>query len=193
MHNYNKECTGCNISLGLDAEVDKRGGIIDLGNKWSLNHYGGQDGFLGWMILQSRFHRMDLADLTTDEAASMGKNIQSINDALRHYWSITFPNDPIQRVYVAYFHESVFGNIPSSQPSQEWHLHIHLIPRTFRLGQLLRRYSDNGSIRAWSIPEIIKLSEGEVPMEYKKTNENMSALVKYLRDRLTRNGSEYRV
>lgn len=184
MPNYHKECKGCNISQGFDSEVDKRGGTIYLANEWLLNHYGAPEGFLGWMILQPRFHRMDLADLTTDEAVSMGKNIQRIDVALRQYWSITFPSDPIQRVYITYFHESVFGNVASNQLSQEWHLHIHLIPRTLRLGQLLRRYSCNGSIRAWSIPDLVRLNEGEIPIEYKKNNENMSTLVKFIRGHL---------
>lgn len=189
MQNYVKGCRGCAISQGCYEEVNDRGGVIELGDDWTLNHYGGPEGFLGWMVLQPRFHRMDIADLTVDEAASMGRKIQSVNEALRQYWSSAFADDPIQRVYVVYFHESVFGKVESTHPSQEWHLHIHLIPRTVRLGQLLRRYSCNGSIRAWSMPEIVKLSEGDVPSEYKKNNENMSALVAHLRSHLIRKAS----
>jgi galactose-1-phosphate uridylyltransferase len=77
--------------------------------------------------------RMELSDLSEHEATSLGRNIQNVDHALRQYWSIRFESDLIQRVYVTYFHDSVFGNSNLDHQSQEWHMHMHLIPRTMRL------------------------------------------------------------
>ena len=120
MKEYNDCCKGCNISRGIEK---KPGGIIDLGGDWILNHFTGDGVFLGWMALQPRFHRMKFTDLTGDETKTLGKNIQNINIALCEYWSIHFPKDPIEKLYVVCFHES-----------EEYHIHIHLIPRTKELG-----------------------------------------------------------
>lgn len=186
MQSYRVGCKSCEISQGVGA-VLRRGGIVELSGNWVLNHYGGDEGFLGWLALSPRFHRRDIADLEADEAMAMGKNIQRVDLALRQYWSITFPNDLVQRVYIAHFHESVFGDTKSTLPSDDWHSHIHLIPRTVRLGGILRRFglkrnNTDESIRAWSMPEIF--CEGDFPPEYKKTTQNMSALMTYLRGQL---------
>jgi len=184
---YREGCKGCGISSGRDTEVNERGGIIDLGNDWTVNHYGGPEGFLGWVVLQPRLHVGDMADLSAGEAASMGKSIRCVGRALREYWRVSFNDDPIERVYVMYFHESVFGIAEQSQLSQdEWHLHLHLIPRTVRLGRILRRFSDNGSIHAWSMPDVVRLSGGDFPKQYHKNNGNMSALISHLRLHLDR-------
>jgi len=120
MKEYKDCCKGCDIS----REIEKKpGGIIDLGGDWILNHFEGGGVFLGWMALQPRFHRMKFTDLTDDETKALGKNIQNINIALCEYWSIRFPKDPIEKLYVVCFHES-----------EEYHIHIHLIPRTKELG-----------------------------------------------------------
>jgi diadenosine tetraphosphate (Ap4A) HIT family hydrolase len=127
---------------------------------------------------------MDLADLTASEAASLGVHIRNVDQALRQYWSARFEKDPIQRVYVAYFHESVFGFSDSNAQSQEWHMHFHIIPRTVELGRVLRGFGPDRSIRAWSIPEVVTGSGTSLPPEYEKTDQNMSALIAELRRHL---------
>lgn len=149
---------------------------------WSLNVYGGGEGFLGWMVLQPRFHRMDWGDLTPEEAAALGPSIQGVTAALREYWGSEFPDDPLQRVYVLFFHETVFGKRQALEPSQEWHLHIHLVPRTFKLGAILR--NDQGYVDVWRIPRI--LETGEIPVEYRKSAEKSRRLMAFLRQRLER-------
>ncbi len=66
---------------------------------------------------------IEIVVLTDDETKALGKNIQNINIALCEYWSTRFPKDPIEKLYVVCFHES-----------EEYHIHIHLIPRTKELG-----------------------------------------------------------
>jgi diadenosine tetraphosphate (Ap4A) HIT family hydrolase len=176
---YNDWCNGCKISRCLKA---RHGGIIETDGNWILNHYAGWEVFFGWMALQSRYHRMELTDLTPDETKALGKNIQNIDLALRQYWSLKFPSDPIQRVYVVYFFES-----------EGYHLHIHLIPRSKKLGQ------DNPSEKAaWKIYTLAPCWNG-FPGEYrlraKESKENdiiehkeeVVALMTYLRSDLSKN------
>jgi diadenosine tetraphosphate (Ap4A) HIT family hydrolase len=181
MDTFKLGCNGCLISQGADVSVNLRGGIIQLEGNWILNHYGGGEGFLGWLILQPRFHRMDLRELEPREAQSLGTNVQSVDRALRQYWNTYFKNDPIQRVYVVYFHESVFRDKEQAEPQEDWHMHFHLIARTKRMGKLLRTFDKAGSIRAWSIPSVLKERGHEFPPEYVKNDENMSRLVSHLR------------
>jgi len=143
---YNDWCNGCKISRCLKA---RHGGIIEMDGNWILNHYAGWEGFFGWMALQSRYHRMELTDLTPDETKALGKNIQNIDLALRQYWSLKFPSDPIQRVYVVYFFES-----------EGYHLHIHLILRSEKLG-----CEDPKEYMAWKTFERTK--KDRFPQEYR--------------------------
>jgi diadenosine tetraphosphate (Ap4A) HIT family hydrolase len=181
---YHDCCKGCRISQGIE-EPRRGGGIIELDGNWILNHYGGDEGFLGWMALQPRFHRMELTDLNTDEANALGKNIQNIDLAMRQYWAIEFPKDPVRRVYVVYFFESAF-----EKSSDKYHLHIHLIPRTEKLGDLLR---EEGKVIAWNIYKLSKPNKSnEFPPEYMAQPENdedrrkVEALMTYLRGQLHR-------
>ncbi|MCI0561665.1 MAG: hypothetical protein MN733_24515, partial [Nitrososphaera sp.] len=137
------------------------------------------------LILQPRFHRMDIQELEPHEAKSLGTNIQLVDRALREYWRVHFPNDDIQRVYVVYFHESVFRKPELNDPEQDWHMHFHLIARTTRIARLLRTFDKAGSIRAWSMPNVVEERADEFPSEYKKDNQNMSQLVTHLRNVLT--------
>ena len=185
MNGFLVGCAGCDISQGVHVDVNQRGGIVELDGNWILNHYGGSEGFLGWMALQPRFHRMELADLTPEEAAALGSNIQKVEAALRQYWLKNFPSDPIQRMYVVYFFESIFDPKPD-----KYHLHLHLIPRTVRLGRLLRRYSCDGSIHAWSVSQIVILNAGDIPDEYKNKNHEKPVLMTYLRACLAQTRAE---
>jgi hypothetical protein len=49
-------CDGCALSQKSDR-------VIHLSGDWVVNHYQGQEGNLGWMVLQPRYHRMCLAEL----------------------------------------------------------------------------------------------------------------------------------
>ena len=173
---YDPNCAGCKRSQGKDDVI---GGIIGLTGEWTLNHLGDAN-FLGWMALQPRCHRMELADLTTGEAAALGCNIQAVEKALRDYWLVNFSDDPIHRVYVVYFFESVFDRKPTT-----FHLHIHLIPRTKLFGNWLQNEDDSGII-AWDIYKIGNPRFGlpALPERYKRTPENVIALMDQLRKNL---------
>ena len=102
-----------------DKSIGKVGGIIPLNGGWQLNHYGGAEGFLGWLVLSPKACRKELTDLSKGEACALGGIIQKIDRILREYWLSRFgKKDPILRVYVVYFFESTGYN-----------LHLHLIPR----------------------------------------------------------------
>ena len=123
---HKKGCKGCDISQGKEQPV---GRTIELDDFWRLNHYQGPEAFLGWLVLQPNRHVMELGELDDSEANAIGRHIKDIDEALRHYWEQTFPEDPIERVYVAYFFESAYDWPPSKH-----HLHFHLVarPRCFR-------------------------------------------------------------
>lgn len=182
---YKDDCKGCKISRGIEEPT---GGIIKLDGNWIINHYGGDEGFLGWIALQSRFHRMELTDLSANEAKALGSNIQNIDVALRQYWSIHFQSDPIRRVYVVYFFESAF-----EESSDKYHLHIHLIPRTERFRPLsiriekthgIEKVEDNVRLIAWNIHQLSK--HQNFPQEYRIGRENVEALMTYLKAYLWR-------
>ena len=54
----NVPCEGCKLA---------REGI-QLPGGWALNHYGGGEGYLGWLAIAPVAHRMTLASLTDVEA-----------------------------------------------------------------------------------------------------------------------------
>jgi hypothetical protein len=101
-------CKGC--------EKANEPNSIDLLGGWSINHYGGEEGYLGWIALQPICHRMSFAELTDDELTALGPNIKSGTEALLG-WN---QEDPVERVYVTYFFEYT---------NDGWHLHLRLIPR----------------------------------------------------------------
>ena len=179
---HNQSCDGCKLSLEKKAIT---GGIVKLGDRWILNQYGGQEGFLGWLALQPYYHRMELTDLDDEETMHLGMYIKKVEIALYEYWAKSFQSDPIERMYVIYFFESCFDKPTPSL----YHLHIHLIPRTKRLGDLLRQYTnDSSSILAW---DIYKLSRHRdtFPYDYQihpihEHEEKIISLMTYLRQRL---------
>jgi len=98
---YKQSCKGCQLSQEqIWPEIG--GKIIELEGDWVLNHYGGSEGFLGWMALQPRYHRTEFTELATDEAQALGENIQIINRGLRGYWQENFSDDPIEQTYITY-------------------------------------------------------------------------------------------
>ena len=88
---------------------------------------------------------MDFDELNGEELTNLGPNIKRIIGSLKRYWEVNFPEDKLKRVYVVYLFEGVFDIEP-----EKYHLHIHLIPRTVRIGQLLRMFGE-GNINAWAI------------------------------------------
>jgi diadenosine tetraphosphate (Ap4A) HIT family hydrolase len=185
---YDANCDGCKRSRGDSVT----GGIVRLGNEWILNHYQGDEGFLGWMALQPRRHRCELAQLEPSELAILGENIQKIDSALQTYWQEHFSNDPIKRVYVVYFYESVYDK---PKPTS-FHLHMHLIPRTKLLDRLLRESPQPGSdptttsstIVAWNIYRVTKYIDFPSEYRYDRRREEdkpkVYDLMNYLRSRL---------
>ena len=78
---YDPKCEGCNISRKRNKALERLPGkiVIDLPGDWTLNHYGGSEGFLGWLALQPRRHVTDLNKLKDDEAYALGRNIKRID------------------------------------------------------------------------------------------------------------------
>ena len=171
MDQYDSRCDGCKISQGLKEPKGKV--LIQLDGGWTLNHYGGTGGFLGWLALQPSNHRMEFSDLLQREAVALGPNIQRIDLALRQYWGTFFKDDPIRRVYALYFHEGPFDKTPSP-----YHLHIHLIPRTQKMDALLRQ-SDGSQIIAWDIYKIS--ATANCPSDYSVDDARAEHLAAYLK------------
>lgn len=171
---YKQGCDGCQRSDGC-GDVADRGGIIRLPGDWILNHYGGREGFLGWMALQPKFHREQLQDLKPAECKELGRAVRNIEEGLRKYWKQHFHRDPLTRMYVLYFSE------------YSEHLHFHLIARPKSIRELtLRRKSCNGyveiqneqvKVEAWNIYLATKCRA--FPAQYKiwKDDEIQKAIV----------------
>ena len=164
-----QSCKGCNI-----IQCPPRGRIIRIGEFRVANHYWGGEGFLGWLALQPRRHCMRLEDLCDSEAREMGAAIRELTKGLKNHWKKEWPEDRLDRVYVTYFFESVFDNNPT-----EYHLHIHLIPRTLKMRSLV---STEGSINCWEIYRISKMDG--FPEEYLRYTERVDKLMDALRENL---------
>lgn len=179
---YSTTCAGCTRSQDLDAVA---GGIAKLPGDWVVNQYCGSEGFLGWLALQPRFHRMALNDLTITEARALGPNILFLDKVLTQYWSNRFPNDPVERVYVIYMFESEFAE-PLHEPEERFHLHIHLIPRTKAFAEPGRlRFTRSGTTcnDGWHMPHLTE--HGVIPEPYRLSPSNCVArasdLMNYIR------------
>lgn len=184
MTTYADGCAGCAISQGL---LPVTGGIVKLSGDWIINQYGGSEGFLGWLALQPRFHRMGLSQLTHDELHSLGPNIRELDLCLTHYWHLQYPADPVARVYVIYFFEDEFREPPALEP---FHLHIHIIPRFQSLGtdeRLRRTENDVKWVDGWRVPALAL--EQKVPGPYDRRSPRWqtraSNLMAYLRHELS--------
>jgi diadenosine tetraphosphate (Ap4A) HIT family hydrolase len=165
-------CKSCDMT---DPQNQPVGGAIQVGEHWLLNQYWGGEGFLGWMALGPKEHRMQLEDLSPEETSEMGTAIQKIKKALKEYWKEVWPEDRFDRLYVTYFFESVFGNKPN-----EYHLHIHLIPRTKKMRALI---SNKGNIVCWDIYKISSMDG--FPEEYLRYEERVLKLMNALRAKIS--------
>jgi diadenosine tetraphosphate (Ap4A) HIT family hydrolase len=175
-------CVSCLASRGMDPSAI--GGAVLLPGGWALTHYRGSEGWLGWLALHPRAHRMQLAELSGREAAALGPNIVRIERALVEYWRHAFADDPIVRMYVVYFFESAFQDPPLPQA---YHLHIHLIPRFGSLAGGMARSADGATwVDAWKVPEVS--ASGHLRENYSRQSsawaERVTALMDHLRQRL---------
>jgi diadenosine tetraphosphate (Ap4A) HIT family hydrolase len=99
-------CLACDVNGGL---IQPPGGVIHVDDLWQADHEL-TPLLRGYVILKPRRHVHHLADLTDDEAATLGPVLRRVLGAMRKAL------DP-ERIYVASFAETVH------------HLHFHLIPR----------------------------------------------------------------
>ena len=149
---------------------------------WVVNQYGGSEGFLGWLALQPRFHRMALSDLTDTEARALGPNIRALDKVLTQFWTNQFPADPVERVYVIYMFESEFAE-PLGRPEERFHLHIHLIPRTKAFAEPGRlRFIRSGTTwnDGWHMPRLA--DHGVIPELYRLSQSNRATRSNNLMD-----------
>jgi diadenosine tetraphosphate (Ap4A) HIT family hydrolase len=153
---FSPQCKACGYVKGEPVP----GGTVSLPGDWFLNHYRGTEGFLGWLALQPCEHRMSIRDVSEKEAKNLGWNIKLVDKFLGYYWENRF-NDPVERLYIAYFFESA--------GSEPFHLHIHLIPR-FR--------SIETRLRAWKIPDATK--SATFPDRYRRDCKHFESEVELL-------------
>jgi len=175
-------CECCTIIGGKGSGFRAKNYIVELEGGWVLNHCGGGNTYLGYLILQTKCHRVDFSDLSAKEATSLGMNIQRINWSLRQYWSAIYGNDSIERVYVAYLNETPFIKRLSGQKLLEAsHVHMHLLTRTKRVGEALNY---DGQEFAWHLVENI----GKLPRDYINVSDNdirVINLMNYLKESLS--------
>ncbi|MHC4075797.1 MAG: HIT family protein [Planctomycetota bacterium] len=143
--NSPNDCEACKISQRKENRD-----VIKLDGNWTLNHYSGPEGYLGWLILQPYRHVAHFQELNDNESSTLGHNLKLIDTVLRAYWTEHFPEDPIERLYLVCFSES----LPK-------HFHFHLIPRTRQLGNL---FKDEDCTVGWDIYKISK--KPSFPKEY---------------------------
>jgi diadenosine tetraphosphate (Ap4A) HIT family hydrolase len=119
------KCQGCKKARDSSESVSFPGG-------WSLSHYGGCEGFLGWLALQTREHRRSVSDLSVTEAKALGPLLRRLERGTYKYWRAQ--RHPVERVYVMYFLEGALE--PGGR--DRWHLHFHLVPRFVALRTPMR-------------------------------------------------------
>lgn len=99
-------CFACDVNAG---RVAAPGGVIYQDAHWIADH--GVDCLVrGYVVLKSRRHVHEIADLGPDEAATFGIALGTVLRAMRTALSA-------ERIYVCSFAETVH------------HLHLHLLPR----------------------------------------------------------------
>jgi diadenosine tetraphosphate (Ap4A) HIT family hydrolase len=103
----NDGCLACDVVAG---RILPPGGIIHDDGTWVLTHSIGPVVLRGWLILEPRRHVEHLAELSEDEAATLGPLIARASTALMRAL------EP-ERVYACSFGELVR------------HVHWYLIPR----------------------------------------------------------------
>ena len=168
------DCEVCKISQGK-IKPYVGGPVVKLDGNWTFNHYGGTEGFLGWLALQPHRHVKYFGDLNDGESSALGHNLKLIDTVLRDYWAEHFKKDPIERLYALCFSEYSQG-----------HFHFHLIPRTSKMGDLLTYKRD---IVAWHIYKIHKYVRfhkkcKDYVVRHNHYNENVENLMEGLKKRI---------
>jgi diadenosine tetraphosphate (Ap4A) HIT family hydrolase len=123
---YNKDCKGCQLALG---KRNIAGGTVDLGEYWMVNHYAGEEGFLGWLVMQPKEHFMELSEFAKKELEEFGIQLKRLEKAIQQVWKELKQDDSVERIYVILFFES------GLEKDELWHIHFHVIPRTKSIGE----------------------------------------------------------
>lgn len=160
-------CFACSVASNPTVVT---GGTVVARDGWTLNHYHGDDRFLGRLVLQPSRHVSGMSDLEKREAEAMGEAIQAAQDRLRKAWSSVFPGDPLGAVYVVRFGEAHLNDDPV-----DCHLHFHLIPRPRSFLEVLRK---DGIIDAWRVSRVAL--DGQLPIRYKATPDSMGRFMAVL-------------
>jgi diadenosine tetraphosphate (Ap4A) HIT family hydrolase len=106
MGTVSAECFGCAVNAGV---VKPAGGTIYEDDCWIADH--GIDRLVcGYVVLKTKRHVHELADLTSEEAATLGGAAKRLLAAMRAALGT-------ERIYICSFAETVH------------YLHFHLLPR----------------------------------------------------------------
>lgn len=111
------DCYPCAREAEFDVLPPRE--VIAYDQHWRVVHATGS-ALPGWLVLTPRRHVMELADLTHEEAASLGEWQVRLARALRSEFGTP-------KTYVA-----EFGEAPG------FHLHFHVVPRPLDLDADLR-------------------------------------------------------
>ncbi len=134
-----KDCISCKWNRGeWEPRKGPQGGIYRLRDypEWYVNHYGG--GYVGWLVLQPKECVHQIARIkNSNTLEQMGRAIKVVAAGMITIWPKEFSGNRLQRVHTVSFMESP-SDYPS--PSESFHVHIHLIPRSERIGKLIRRH-----------------------------------------------------
>jgi len=123
----------CDCCDAAEKEM-KNGRLVELEGGWRLNHFGGKEKYLGWLVLQTKCHRRKWEELEDTELKHLGKNIQLININLRKYWNEKYPEDKLEQIYASYLNESPYKKgLKGDELFKQLHVHIHLLVRTRKI------------------------------------------------------------
>ncbi len=101
----------CSACAEVAGEVAAPGGVIHDDGHWLVSHHTGAFTDAGELIVKTRRHCESLAELTREEAESLGPLLRSATRALEQVTAA-------ERIYAVSFNERVR------------HLHFLLLPRT---------------------------------------------------------------
>ncbi len=134
-----RDCTSCEWNRGeWEPRKGPQGGIYRLRNypEWYVNHHG--SGYVGWLTLQPKECVPQIAYIKdSNTLEQMGRAIKAVAAGMITVWPKEFSGDRLQRVHTVSFMESHFDSRPSNK---SFHVHIYLIPRSQRIGKLIRRH-----------------------------------------------------
>src|SRR4029450_8349663 len=71
-------CVGCRIAQNA----------LLLDGGWTLNHYGGREGFFGWLAIQPREHVPTLRELRDGQLRALGPNLSRLERGIYDYWAM---------------------------------------------------------------------------------------------------------